>query len=116
MQSFQADSEEEMTFTPVGIDIAKNIMQLHYIDEETGEIVNLRKLGSDPHASSNYRSRPGRLEPTYWALATDAASCPLFPLDALRQAIRLGNLPAAPAGAKAEISPNIPDLTHPSWA
>lgn len=29
-----------MTFTPVGIDIANNVMQLHYIDQETGEIVN----------------------------------------------------------------------------
>ena len=25
---------------PVGIDIAKNVMQLHYVDQETGEIVN----------------------------------------------------------------------------
>ncbi|AME27170.1 MULTISPECIES: IS110 family transposase [Burkholderiaceae] len=29
-----------MTLMPVGIDIAKNVMQLHYIDQETGEIVN----------------------------------------------------------------------------
>ncbi|MDR6201352.1 IS110 family transposase [Paraburkholderia graminis] len=29
-----------MTLTPVGIDIAKNVMQLHYVDQETGEIVN----------------------------------------------------------------------------
>jgi transposase len=29
-----------MTLMPVGIDIAKNVMQLHYVDQETGEIVN----------------------------------------------------------------------------
>ncbi|MFM0328014.1 IS110 family RNA-guided transposase [Caballeronia glebae] len=29
-----------MTLTPVGIDIAKNVMQLHYIDQDTGEIMN----------------------------------------------------------------------------
>ncbi len=29
-----------MKLTSVGIDIAKNIMQLHYVEEETGEIVN----------------------------------------------------------------------------
>ncbi|MGF6993010.1 transposase [Paraburkholderia sp. GAS32] len=26
--------------TPVGIDIAKSVFQVHYVDEETGEIVN----------------------------------------------------------------------------
>jgi transposase len=26
--------------TPVGVDIAKNVFQVHYVDEETGEIVN----------------------------------------------------------------------------
>lgn len=26
--------------TPVGIDIAKDVFQLHYIDAETGELVN----------------------------------------------------------------------------
>ena len=29
-----------MKLTPVGIDIAKNVFQVHYVDEETGEIVN----------------------------------------------------------------------------
>ncbi|CAE6857529.1 hypothetical protein R69658_07462 [Paraburkholderia aspalathi] len=29
-----------MTRTTVGVDIAKNVFQVHYIDEETGEIVN----------------------------------------------------------------------------
>lgn len=29
-----------MKLTPVGIDIAKNVMQVHYVDEETGEVVN----------------------------------------------------------------------------
>jgi len=29
-----------MTLTPVGIDIAKNVTQMHYVDEETGEVVN----------------------------------------------------------------------------
>jgi transposase len=29
-----------MKLTPVGIDIAKLIFQVHYVDEETGEIVN----------------------------------------------------------------------------
>jgi transposase len=30
----------EMNLTPVGIDIAKSVFQLHYVDAETGEIVN----------------------------------------------------------------------------
>ena len=29
-----------MTLTPVGIDVAKNVFQVHYIDQETGEIAN----------------------------------------------------------------------------
>ena len=29
-----------MNLTPVGIDIAKSVFQLHYVDAETGEIVN----------------------------------------------------------------------------
>ncbi|REE18221.1 transposase [Paraburkholderia sp. BL27I4N3] len=29
-----------MKLTPVGIDIAKNVMQMHYVDEGTGEVVN----------------------------------------------------------------------------
>jgi len=29
-----------MKYTPVGIDIAKNVFQVHYVDEQTGEIVN----------------------------------------------------------------------------
>lgn len=29
-----------MKLTPVGIDIAKSVFQVHYIDQETGEIVN----------------------------------------------------------------------------
>ncbi len=29
-----------MNFMPVGVDIAKNVMQIHYVDDETGEIVN----------------------------------------------------------------------------
>ncbi|WP_028232601.1 IS110 family RNA-guided transposase [Paraburkholderia mimosarum] len=29
-----------MKLTPVGIDIAKNVFQVHHVDEETGEIVN----------------------------------------------------------------------------
>ena len=29
-----------MQFMPVGIDIAKNVFQVHYVDAETGEIVN----------------------------------------------------------------------------
>lgn len=29
-----------MKLTPVGIDIAKNVFQIHYVDEDTGEIVN----------------------------------------------------------------------------
>ncbi len=27
-------------YTPVGIDLAKNVFQIHYVDEHTGEIVN----------------------------------------------------------------------------
>ena len=30
----------EMKFTPVGIDIAKQVFQVHYVDESTGEVVN----------------------------------------------------------------------------
>jgi transposase len=29
-----------MKLTPVGIDIAKNVFQVHYVDADTGEIVN----------------------------------------------------------------------------
>jgi hypothetical protein len=29
-----------MNATPVGIDIAKNVFQVHYVDAQTGEIVN----------------------------------------------------------------------------
>jgi hypothetical protein len=29
-----------MKLTPVGIDLAKNGFQVHYVDEETGEIVS----------------------------------------------------------------------------
>ncbi|MGF6971940.1 transposase [Paraburkholderia sp. JPY465] len=29
-----------MKLTPVGIDIAKRVFQVHYVDAETGEIVN----------------------------------------------------------------------------
>lgn len=29
-----------MKFTPVGIDIAKSVFQVHYVDEETGEVIN----------------------------------------------------------------------------
>jgi hypothetical protein len=29
-----------MPLTTVGVDIAKNVIQLHYIDAETGEIIN----------------------------------------------------------------------------
>lgn len=29
-----------MLFMPIGIDIAKNVFQVHYVDAETGEIVN----------------------------------------------------------------------------
>ena len=29
-----------MNSMPVGVDIAKNVIQVHYVDEETGEILN----------------------------------------------------------------------------
>lgn len=29
-----------MPLTTVGVDIAKNVIQLHYVDAETGEIIN----------------------------------------------------------------------------
>lgn len=29
-----------MSYTPVGVDIAKNVFQVHYVNTETGEIVN----------------------------------------------------------------------------
>ena len=29
-----------MNATPVGIDIAKNVFHVHYVDAQTGEIVN----------------------------------------------------------------------------
>lgn len=29
-----------MKLTPVGVDLAKNVFQLHYVDEETGEVIN----------------------------------------------------------------------------
>lgn len=30
----------EMKLTPVGVDLAKNVFQLHYVDKETGEVIN----------------------------------------------------------------------------
>lgn len=32
-----------MNCTAVGVDIAKNVFQVHYLDPTTGEIVNKRK-------------------------------------------------------------------------
>ncbi len=29
-----------MQSTPIGVDIAKSVFQIHYVDPETGEIVN----------------------------------------------------------------------------
>lgn len=29
-----------MNVTPVGIDIAKSVFQVHYVDPETGEVLN----------------------------------------------------------------------------
>ena len=29
-----------MNSMPVGVDIAENVIQVHYVDEETGEILN----------------------------------------------------------------------------
>ncbi|VVE85932.1 transposase [Pandoraea sputorum] len=29
-----------MNLTPVGIDIAKTVFQVHYVDHDTGEVVN----------------------------------------------------------------------------
>jgi transposase len=41
MQIFtRRTGESEMKLTPVGIDIAKSVFQVHYVDAETGEIVN----------------------------------------------------------------------------
>jgi transposase len=40
MEIFTGKPEGVMKLTPVGIDIAKNVFQVHHIDEETGEIVN----------------------------------------------------------------------------
>jgi transposase len=37
---FPAPGESEMNATPVGVDLAKSVFQVHYIDQETGEIVN----------------------------------------------------------------------------
>lgn len=34
-----------MKLTTVGIDIAKNVFQVHYVDEKSGEIVNSRSSG-----------------------------------------------------------------------
>lgn len=32
-----------MTHTPVGVDIAKHLIQIHFINEHTGEVVDKRK-------------------------------------------------------------------------
>ncbi|SQM26836.1 Uncharacterised protein [Escherichia coli] len=32
-----------MKYTPVGVDIAKHLIQVHFIDENTGEVVDKRK-------------------------------------------------------------------------
>jgi transposase len=40
MRLFRQTGESEMNCTTVGVDIAKNVFQVHYVDAETGEIVN----------------------------------------------------------------------------
>lgn len=50
-----------MKFTPVGIDIARSVFQVHYVDEPTGEGVNhaLRRSMSLRHFVDPYlRTRP----------------------------------------------------------
>ena len=32
-----------MKYIPVGVDIAKHLIQVHFIDEHTGEVVDKRK-------------------------------------------------------------------------
>ncbi len=31
----------QMKYTPVGVDIAKHLIQVHFIDENTGEVVGI---------------------------------------------------------------------------
>lgn len=40
MSLHRQTGESKMKLTPVGIDIAKHVVQVCYVDEETGEIVN----------------------------------------------------------------------------
>lgn len=48
-----------MKHTVVGVDIAKSIIQLHYVDAETGEIVNRPvKRSASTTSGSNGRARP----------------------------------------------------------
>jgi hypothetical protein len=39
-RSSQATGESKVNYTTVGVDIAKNVMQMHWVDPDTGEIVN----------------------------------------------------------------------------
>jgi transposase len=40
-KQFQTSRKEhDMQLTPIGVDIAKNVFQVHYIEEETGEVIN----------------------------------------------------------------------------
>jgi len=34
-----------MKLTPVGVDTAKNVFQVHFIEEKTGEVVNKQLKG-----------------------------------------------------------------------
>ncbi len=36
-----------MKYTPVGVDIAKHLIQVHFIDENTGEVVDKQLRGRD---------------------------------------------------------------------
>lgn len=52
--------ESEMKPMPVGIDIAKNVFQVHYVDQDSGVIVNKRSRGQSSWNTSQPQALPDR--------------------------------------------------------
>jgi hypothetical protein len=51
--------QKSVCVQPVGVDLAKNVIQLHYIDAETGEIVNKDRRDIYDEATGYFRHGAG---------------------------------------------------------
>ena len=63
-----------MDRTTYGLDIAKNVMQLHWIDAETGEI-GRKKLARAKLAAYFAQLQPVRIVMEAWAARTTGRAC-----------------------------------------